>query len=101
MPMPKFPTDLLRIMGMSLCVFATKLTAGGFKNSHFFRLGPFPASGVSFSPGIAPWCWCSLLPMCELAPFQCSALAAWAACSLDLGVEHGQASNLEDTKLGG
>ena len=24
--------------------------------------------------------------MCELAPFQCSALAAWAACSLDLGV---------------
>ena len=27
-----------------------------------------------------------MLPMCELAHFQCSALAAWAACSLDLGV---------------
>ena len=43
-------------------------------------------SGVPFSPGMAPWCWFSLLPMCELAPFQCSALAAWAACSWDLGV---------------
>ena len=79
-------TDLLRILGLSLCVFATKLTAGGFNKSHFFRLGPYPVPGVSFSPGMAPWCWCSLLPMCELAPFQCSALAAWAACSLDLGV---------------
>ena len=74
------------VLGLSLCVFATKLTAGSFKQSHFFRLGTCPVPGVSFSPGIAPWCWCSLLPTCELAPSQCPALAAWAACGLDLVV---------------
>ena len=43
--------------------------------------------GVPFSLGMAPFgASCSLLPTCELAPSQCSALAAWAACSLDLGV---------------
>jgi len=70
----------------TICALCSISAPGGFKRLHFFRLWPYPVSGVPFSPVMAPWCWFSLLPMCELAPFQCSALAAWAACSLDLGV---------------
>ena len=68
------------------CALCSISAPGGFKRSHFFRLWPCPVSGVPFSPVMAPWCWFNLLPMCELAPFQCSDLAACAACSLDLGV---------------